>query len=51
MDKHGTGWRCRSCGYENETDMPSCVYCGEANPEDYAAYDELPEFEEEEDEY
>jgi len=47
---HGAGWRCRSCGYENDGDMPSCVYCGEPNADEMLSYDDLPE-EEEEEEY
>jgi hypothetical protein len=50
MEKHGSGWRCRSCGYENFADSASCVYCGEANPDDLATFDELPEYDEDEDE-
>jgi DNA-directed RNA polymerase subunit N (RpoN/RPB10) len=48
IERHPAVWRCRSCGYDNETDVLSCVYCGEPNADEYASYDDLPEEEEEE---
>jgi hypothetical protein len=47
--KPATGWRCRSCGYDNDPDAPACVYCGEYNADEAAFFEDVP-LEDEEDE-
>ncbi len=36
------GWRCRSCGYDNDPDAPACVYCGEFNVDQPAFFEGIP---------
>jgi hypothetical protein len=43
-------WRCGSCGYDNDPDLPACVYCGEPCHTAAFSFDELPLLDEEEEE-
>ena len=40
-DRHVAAWRCKSCGYDNDLDSASCVYCGELNHGEPTSFDDI----------